>query len=102
MIPTRVGSKPLSPESVSASRAAPSANSTLRSSLRASFADATAVGSKPLTSPAIRTGRPSVSNASIQSTPLSPASAARHVEGASRPRGETAPMPVTATRVIAD
>ena len=32
--------------------------------------------------------------------PLSPASAARHVDGASSPSGETQPMPVTATRFI--
>ena len=30
--------------------------------------------------------------------PLSPASAARQVDGASSPRGVTAPTPVTATR----
>ena len=37
----------------------------------------------------------------IQSIPLSPASAARQVDGASRPSGETTPIPVTATRAIA-
>jgi hypothetical protein len=55
-IPTRSGSKASSLASASASVAAPSASRTLRSSFRASFAEATEVGSKPLTSPAIRTG----------------------------------------------
>ena len=100
MIPTRVGSKPSRPESSSASRAAESAKSTFRSSLRASFAEATCCGSKPFTSAAIRIGSPSVSKAEIQSIPLCPASAALQVVGASRPSGETAPMPVTATRFI--
>ena len=45
-----------------------------------------------------RTGNPSVSKVEIQSMPLSPASAARQVDGASSPSGVTAPSPVTATR----
>ena len=62
-IPTRFGSKPFRPASSSASRAAPSASRTLRSSFRASFAEATDVGSKPFTSPAIRTGYSDASKA---------------------------------------
>jgi len=50
------------------------------------------------TSAAMRTGNPLASNAWMKSIPLSPASAARHVDGASSPRGVTAPIPVTATR----
>ena len=68
--------------------------------LPASFAETTCVGSKSFTWPAIRTGSPSVSKVEIQSMPLSPASAARQVPGASSPSGVTAPMPVTATRLI--
>src|SRR5206468_2738026 len=100
--PTRVGSKPLRPASPSASRPAATPSSTFRSSLRASLADTTAVGSKSLTSPAIRTGRPSVSKVEIQPIPLSPASAARQVEATSSPSGVTAPTPVTATRFMAE
>ncbi len=100
MIPTRVGSKPFRPASASASRPAATPSSTFRSSFRASFGETTCVGSKPFTSPATRTGSPSVSNVEIQSIPLLPACAAAHVEGASRPSGVTAPTPVTATRLI--
>ena len=56
-MPTRGGSKPFSPASPIASRPAPSASRTLRSSLRTSFGEATAVASKSLTSAAIRTGK---------------------------------------------
>src|SRR4051812_17572670 len=49
----------------------------------------------------MRTGRPSASNARIQSIPLSPATAARQVSGAVFPTGVSAPNPVTATRRIA-
>ena len=59
------------------------------------------VASKPLISPAIRTGKSLGSNAWMKSTPLLPASAARHVEGASSPSGVIAPTPVTATRFTA-
>src|SRR3954471_6832827 len=97
MMPTRLGSKPFMFASVIASRAAPSASRTLRSSLRASFADATWVASKSLTSAATRTGKSLASKALIQSIPLSPATAVRHVDGASSPRGEIVPTPVTAT-----
>ena len=97
-IPTRSGSKPSRPASSRASRAAASASSTLRSSLRASFADAAVSGSNPLTSAAIRTGKPLASKWLMKSTPLSPARAARHVDGTSLPIGVTAPSPVTATR----
>ena len=75
-IPTRIGSKPFRPESASASFAAPSASRTLRSKRRSSLGPARPVGSKSLTSAAIRTGRPSASNARIQSIPLCPATAA--------------------------
>src|SRR5437867_8010754 len=99
MIPTRFGSKPFRFASAIASRAAPSASRTLRSSFRASLGDATWSGSKSFTSAATRTLKSLASNALIQSIPLSPATAARHVDGASRPSGETAPTPVTATRL---
>ena len=49
------------------------------------------VGSKPFTSPAIRTGNSLGSKAWMKSMPLSPATAARHVDGASRPIGVIAP-----------
>jgi RNA polymerase sigma factor (sigma-70 family) len=42
--------------------------------------------------------KPSESSAAASPTPLAPASAARHVEGASSPSGVIAPRPVTATR----
>ena len=100
MIPTRDGSNPFSPASARASRPAATPSRTLRSSFRASFGETTCVGSNPFTSAATRTGRPSVSNVEIQSIPLSPACAARQVEGMSSPSGVTAPMPVTATRFI--
>ena len=80
------------------SRPAASASSTLRSSFRTSFGDAAVVGSKSFTSAAIRTGKSLASKERIQSTPLRPSSAARHVEGASLPIGVTAPRPVTTTR----
>ena len=97
-IPTLVGSKPFRPASAIASRAAPRASSTFRSSLRTSFGEATRVASKSFTSAATRTGRPVVSNERIQSMPLSPATAAFQVDGTSLPIGVTAPRPVTATR----
>src|SRR5215468_5141179 len=90
------------PASVSASRPAATPSRTFRSSLRASLAETTWVGSKSFTSAATRTGRPSVSNAWIQSIPLSPAQAAFHVPGASSASGVTQPIPVMATRVIAE
>ena len=98
--PTRAGSTPLRPPSRQASCAAPSASRTFRSIRRASFAGATVVGSKPFTSPAIRTGYSLASNAWMKSMPLSPATAAFQVEGASRPSGVIAPSPVTATLLI--
>ena len=98
-IPTRAGSKPFRRASSTASFAAPSASRTLRSSLRTSFGEATPLGSKSFTSAAIRTGKPLASNERMKSIPLSPASAARHVEGASLPIGVTAPRPVTTTRL---
>ena len=58
------------------------------------------VGSKSFTSAAIRTGNSLGSKARMKSTPLSPASAARHVARASFPIGVTAPSPVTTTRLI--
>src|SRR6476619_7772579 len=102
MIPSRDGSNPFRPASSRASRPAATPCRTFRSSFRASFGETTCVGSNPFTSAATRTGRPSVSNAEIQSIPLSPACAARHVEGMSSPSGVTAPMPVTATRFMAE
>ena len=97
-MPTRDGSyAPSSPASPTASRAAASASRTFRSSLRTSFGEATPVGSKSFTSAAIRTGNPLASNARMKSTPLSPATAERHVVRASLPIGVTAPSPVTTT-----
>src|SRR5690242_7497485 len=101
-IPTRCGSKPFRPESASASFAAPSASTTFRSSRRSSLGPASPAGSKSLTSAATRTGRPSASNARIQSMPLSPATAARQVSGAVFPTGVTAPSPVTTTRLTGE
>jgi hypothetical protein len=72
----------------------------LRSSLRASFGEATWVGSKSFTSAAIRTENSLASKARMKSMPLSPATAARQVDGASAPIGVTAPSPVTTTRLI--
>ena len=100
-IPVRAGSKPLSRASSTASFAAASASRTFRSSLRTSFGDATPLGSKSFTSAAIRTGKALGSNERMKSIPLSPASAARHVERASFPTGVTAPRPVTTTRLTA-
>ena len=96
-IPTLSGSAPFTEASRHASCAAPSASRTLRSIRRASLGGATDDGSKPFTSPAIRTGKPLVSKPWMKSTPLSPATAACQVEGASRPIGVIAPSPVTAT-----
>ena len=56
--------------------------------------------SKSFTSAAILTGTSLASKERIQSMPLSPATAARQVEGASLPSGVTAPSPVTATLLI--
>src|SRR5204863_10114775 len=97
----RIGSNPSSAASDMASLAAPSESRTFRSSFRTSFGDATDDGSKPFTSAATRTGKPSASNERIQSIPDSPATAARQVDGASLPSGVTAPRPVTATLLIA-
>src|SRR5438093_2222653 len=99
--PTRAGSKPLSFASSFASVAAASARRTLRSSRRASFGETSAAGSKSFTSSATRTGKPLASKDLMKSIPLSPATAARQVEGASFPIGVTAPRPVTATLLIA-
>ena len=96
-MPTRSGLKPLTPASSSASFAAPRAKSTLRSSRFTSFGCASPDVSKSLTSPAIFTSKPSVSNAWMWSMPLRPATAASHVERASFPRGDTTPIPVMAT-----
>ena len=99
--PTRDGSNPFSAASSLASTAAASASRTFRSSRRASFVLTSPAGSKSLTSAATRTGKPLASNDLMKSIPLSPATAARQVEGASLPSGVTAPRPVTATRFIA-
>ena len=91
------GYAPSSPASATASRAAPSESRTFRSSLLASFGAATCVGSKSLTSAATRTGNSVVLKERMKSMPLSPATAARQVDGASAPMGVTAPSPVTTT-----
>src|SRR6266508_6296351 len=100
-MPTRAGSKPFSFASSLASTAAASASRTLRSSRRAAFVETSPLGSKSLTSAATRTGNPLASKERMKSIPLSPAIAARQVEGASFPIGVTAPRPVTATLLIA-
>ena len=74
-----------------------SASRTFRSSLRASLAETTVVGSKPLTSAAIRTGKPSVSNAPMKSTPLRPRARrptmrTRRSRSASPPPGPSPPL----------
>src|SRR5574340_843360 len=56
-------------------------------------------GSNPLTSAAIRVGKPEASNEAIDAAPLAPAHTAAHVDAASLPTGVTAPMPVIATRL---
>ena len=96
--PARAGSTPFTPASPHASRAAATANTTFRSSRRASFGPTTAAASKPFTSDAIRTGNPVASNDSMNPTPLRPATAPSQVVRASRPSGVTAPRPVTTTR----
>ena len=55
-MPTRAGSNSSIPASSQASWAAATASRTLRSIRRASFGGISAEGSKPRTSPAIRTG----------------------------------------------
>src|SRR6188472_4102733 len=100
--PTRDGSKPFRFASYFASTAAASASRTLRSRRRASFVETSPSGSKPFTSAAMRTGNSLASNDLMKSMPLSPATAARHVDGASLPSGVTAPRPVTATLFIAE
>jgi hypothetical protein len=57
-------------------------------------------GSKSFTSAATRTGKPLASNERMKSMPLSPARAARQVDGRSLPSGLTAPIPVITTRRI--
>src|SRR6266542_389093 len=101
-MPTRIESYPASSSAASStpSRAAASDNSTLRSSLRTFFGDATVVGSKSFTSAAIRTGNSLASNERMKSTPLRPATAASQVDRASFPTGVTAPRPVTTIRRI--
>ena len=79
--PTRSGLKPLMPASPIASRAAATAKRTARSTWRAFFGAITSAGSKSLTSPAMRTGNSSGSNARIVSTPLFPATSDSHVVG---------------------
>jgi hypothetical protein len=48
----------------------------------------------------MRTGKSLASNERMKSMPLSPATAARQVDGASPPIGVTAPSPVTTTLFI--
>jgi hypothetical protein len=96
--PVRSGSSASSPASAIASSVAATANSTPRSMRLASLREATNSGSKPRTSPAIRTGNGDGSKAAIVSMPLRPASIASQVEGASSPSGLTVPIPVMRTR----
>ena len=97
-MPTRAGSNSSIPASSQASCAAATASRTLRSIRRASLAGISAEGSKPRTSPAIRTGNSLASKLSMNPIPLRPATADSQVERASRPIGVTAPKAVMATR----
>jgi hypothetical protein len=56
------------------------------------------VGSNPLTSAAMRIGRPLASKAAIGPTPERPAASPSHDAQAVSPSGVTAPTPVTTTR----
>ena len=98
--PKRVGSSTTSAESSAACCAAASASRTLRSMRRASLAPATATGSKPLTSPATRTGMSLASNWVISAMPERPASSAAQASSIDRPTGETLPIPVIAMRCM--
>ena len=68
------------------------------SSLRSPMARSTRSGERPLTSAAIRTGKPLASKLLIGATPLRAASNADHVAATSLPAGVTSPRPVIATR----
>ena len=97
-IPTRAGLvDAVEPRVGDRLRPAASASRTLRSSLRTSFGEATALGSKSFTSAAMRTGKPLGSKERMKSMPLRPCDGGSQVDGASLPIGVTAPSPVTAT-----
>ena len=98
--PKRDGSSTTSAASSAAAFAAASASRTLRSMRRASLAPATATGSKPLTSPATRTGMSLASNCVISATPERPASSASQASSVESPTGDTLPMPVIAMRCM--
>src|SRR5690606_7258198 len=87
-----------SPAWATASRAAATANWAKRSARRASFASITEVGSKPFTSPAMRTGRWSTGTRVTGPMPERPSTTARQEDSTSRPTGVTAPRPVMTTR----
>lgn len=94
--PTRSGSHPISsPASLSAIRAAATANFANRSILRILFRWSHRFGSKSLASQAIRTEWPEAAKAVIGPPPPSPAKSRRQVVSMSGPSGVTAPKPVT-------
>src|SRR5262245_58635449 len=95
--PSRPFPFPISPADPSASLAAASVYCVTRSVRFRSLAGRRPSGSKPFTSPAIRTGNELASNDRIQSTPLRPATSAVHVPSIVVPTGVTAPTPVTTT-----
>jgi hypothetical protein len=92
--PTRSGSCPIfSPASLSAIRAAATANCAKRSILRIVLRSSQRSGSKSAASQAIRTEWPEVAKAVIGPPPPSPATSRRQVVSISGPSGETAPNP---------
>ena len=97
--PVRSASSParLRPASATASRAAAMASWLKRAERRTLLVSSNAAGSKPLTSPAIRVGRPLGSKAVIVSIPDTPLTRACHVVSRSLPTGVMAPKPVTTT-----
>src|SRR4051812_21761243 len=99
-IPTSCGSyAPSTPASSSASSAAATPNPAARERCSRSLASGRrSARSKPLTVPAICTGKVEASKVSIFVTPLRPAFSACQVSSALLPTGVTAPIPVTATR----
>ena len=86
------------PASASASAEAAIAIGTARETCWMSFAAMCAVGSKPLSSPAIVAGSPSGSKSEMRPTPLRPRASARANASRPFPLGERHPIPVTATR----
>ena len=100
MVPTRSGFSVLisSLASSTAILAAATANCTFRSMWRTAFLSPTYfTASKFFTSPAMRTGNPSVSNSVIGPMPDLPAISAFQNSSVPMPTGETTPIPVITT-----